>query len=103
MINIDNKFRNIQVFIYCSTKCGSMTLTKTFNKYYKAFHVHNQKDFIEFYKITKYTIFDVITYNANTNNNIYIIDVYRTPLKKNKKIIMKNGDNDYCQIISFLK
>jgi hypothetical protein len=79
---IDKQFKNIQVFVYCGTKCGSMTLYKTLNQYYKSFHVHNQTDFLHFYKQTKYTIFDIIDYNSQTNNQIYIIDVYRNPIER---------------------
>lgn len=97
MINIEDKYKNIQVFVYCSRKCGSMTLTKTFNNYYNAFHVHNQKDFIDFYKTTKYTIFDVINYNASTNNDIYIIDVYRTPIERKISSFFQSIDKYFTQ------
>ena len=92
---IDNSFKNIQVFVYCSTKCGSMTLYKTFGQYYKSFHVHNQDDFLNFYKQTKYTIFDVIDYNSKTNSNIYIIDVYRTPIERKMSSFFQSIEKFY--------
>jgi len=101
MINIDNmiktdkKYDNIQVFVYCSRKCGSMSLTKTLNQYFNAFHVHNQKDFEDFYGEHKYTIFDVIDYNAKINKNIYIIDVYRTPIERKISSFFQSIDEHF--------
>lgn len=95
VVNIEDKYKNIQVFVYCSRKCGSMTLTKTFNQYYKAFHVHNQQDFVNFYKETKYSIFDVIEYNSKTNKDIYVIDVYRTPIERKISSFFQSIDNHF--------
>ena len=83
MINIDNKFKNIQVFVYCGGKCGSTTLTKTMKQYFSTIHVHNNEDFPIEYKLNnKYSIFDVIDYNKNNYDNIYIIYSYRTPIER---------------------
>jgi len=93
MNNIDNKYKNIQVFVYCGGKCGSMTLTKTMKQYFSTIHLHNNEYFPIEYKLNnKFSIFDVIDYNKNNYDNIYIIDSYRTPLERKISSFFNNID-----------
>jgi hypothetical protein len=83
MPNIENKYKNIKIFVYCGGKCGSTTLTTTFEQYYKTMHVHSDEEFKKIKsKQSKYSIFDVIEYNKKTQDKIYIIDSYRTPIER---------------------
>ena len=77
-----DKYKNIEVFVYCGGKCGSSSLTVTLRQYYKTLHVHNDKEFKLISKQQKISIFDVIKYNASTEKQIYIIDSYRTPIER---------------------
>jgi len=81
---IDEKFKNIQIFIYCGGKCASNTLHITLNKYFNTLHNHNANHFyIDYPNVNKkYSIFDVINYNAKIYKDIYIIDSYRTPIER---------------------
>lgn len=82
MTEIDEQFKNIQVFIYCGGKCGSMTLYRTLSQYFSTGHFHNQETFKVHYNIDNYTLFDIIDYNSKLYNDIYIIDSYRTPIER---------------------
>ncbi len=81
---IDDKFKGINVFVYCGGKCASKTLIKTLSKNFKTLHNHNKINFWRDYPIAKnkYSIFDVIDYNKKILNDIYIIDSYRTPIER---------------------
>jgi hypothetical protein len=89
---IDEKFRNINVFVYCGGKCGSKTLCKTLNQYFKALHNHTAERFyIDYPGVNnKYSIFDVIDYNSQTNKQIYIIDAYRDPIERKVSSFFNN-------------
>jgi hypothetical protein len=90
MTCIDNKYKNIQVFIFCGGKCGSSTLNATFNKYYKTLHVHSKEEFYTTSNQTCYSIYDVIEYNRKTQEKIYIIDSYRTPIERKISSFFQN-------------
>lgn len=82
MSRIAKEYKNIKVFVFCGGKCGSSTLTATFKQYYKTLHVHSNEEFYNSSKQTKYSIYDVIEYNRKTQEKIYIIDSYRTPIER---------------------
>jgi hypothetical protein len=90
MVEIPDIYKNIKVFIYCGGKCGSMTLVTTFNQYYKSLHVHLNVEFYVTSKQTKFSIFDVIEYNTQTQDQIYIIDCYRTPIERKISSFFEN-------------
>lgn len=82
MSNIPERYKNIKVFVYCSGKCGSSTLTSTLNQYYKTLHVHRNEYFYIKSQQKEFTIFDVIECNATSQDQIYIIDSYRNPIER---------------------
>lgn len=90
MVEIDDKYKNIQVFVYCGGKCGSKTLYKTLSQYFTTGHFHNQQSFMYHHKITDYTLFDIIDYNSKIYDNIYIIDSYRTPIERKISCFFNN-------------
>ena len=79
---INDNYKNINIFVYCGGKCGSSTLTATLNQYYNAFHCHSKQYFYDITRQTNYSIYDVIEYNRRTQEQIYIIDSYRTPIER---------------------
>lgn len=83
---------SVDVFVYCSGKCGSSTLYSTFIKNkYDALHIHNNHQFQEYViQSTHHTIFDVIDHNASRKQMIYIIDSYRTPIERKISSFFQN-------------
>lgn len=91
MSNIPNNYKNIKIFVYCGGKCGSTTLSTSLNKYYKTLHVHSNEFFQTFIsKQSHISIFDVIEYNRKTQDKIYIIDSYRTPIERKISSFFQN-------------
>ena len=103
-------YNNLDVFVYCGGKCGSTTLQTTFEKNgYRPIHIHRNKQFhtvnLKNYQKTnplqrsKYPIqngnllfssFDVIRYNKQCKNHIYVIDSYRTPIERKISSFFQN-------------
>jgi hypothetical protein len=87
---ISNEYKKITVFIFCGGKCASSTLTTTFNQYYKTLHVHNEEEFYSTSNQRFFSIFDVIEYNRKTQEKIYIIDSYRSPIERKISSFFQN-------------
>jgi hypothetical protein len=87
---IDEKFKHIQVFVFCGGKCGSTTLEKSLDPHYTTIHIHSNEFFQQWYKVYNYTIFDVMDYNATIYDTIYIIDSYRTPIERKISSFFQN-------------
>jgi hypothetical protein len=82
MLNIPKKYKNIKIFVYCSGKCGSTTLSSTLSQYYKTLHVHTNEEFYVTSQQKVFTIFDVIKCSETSEDQIYIIDSYRNPIER---------------------
>ena len=81
------KLNDLDIIVYCGGKCGSSTLHTTFKKNeLNSYKIHDNNYFKYlcnlYKKDTTKTIFDVIDFNVKQNKNIYIIDVYRTPIER---------------------
>jgi len=76
---------DFNVFVYCSDKSGSSTLHKTMNyNGFKSLHLHNVEDYTSYCceSIIQPDIFKLIETQASKYSNIYVIDVYRTPIER---------------------
>ena len=80
----------IQVFVYCGGKCGSSSLQSTLKQYYNTLHVHSNNEFYLTTKQKSISIFNVINKNSRTNDKIYIIDSYRTPIERKISSFFEN-------------
>ena len=81
------------VYVYCCGKSGSSTLVKTFNNNgYNALHVHGFYYYINNNVESKINnnIFDVIEKSMINNENVYIIDSYRTPIERKLSSFFQN-------------
>jgi len=110
-----HQYNNLDVFVYCGGKCGSTTLEHTFKKQnYNTIHIHRNLQFtrhiLELYNTRNqiqrskipvvnnnalFTSFDVIRYNKQQKNQIYIIDSYRTPIERKISSFFQNL-NKHC-------
>jgi len=93
LININNKLninendKNL-IFIYCSPKVGSTSIVSSLRIFaldiFKIFHIHDEimlKILINLKTLIPFTINDIIYYNKNLGKNIYVIDIYRSPIE----------------------
>jgi len=75
----------ITIFVICGGKCGSSTLTCSFNKNgYVAIHAHSNDEFLVTQNKQEYylSIYELIEQNKQIHKNIYIIDSYRDPIER---------------------
>lgn len=83
------RFENKKVFIYCSGKCGSCTLEKTFkNNGYNTLRLHNNEEFKKTHNVN-FNIYKVLK-NNSYDKKIYIIDSYRTPIERKISSFFQN-------------
>jgi len=81
-INISNNY----IFIYTPPKVGSTTLVTSLRvslgKSYNIIHIHDETMLSVLTGINNVKINDIIHFLANSGNNVYVIDVYRTPVER---------------------
>ena len=88
---------NYSVYIYCNGKCGSSSLTSTFLKNgYNTLHLHGLNCYKSYCPQSKINpnIFDVIENSMKNNENVYIIDSYRTPIERRLSSFFQNYKED---------
>jgi len=78
------KNKNI-VFVYCPPKVGSTSLVTSFRLYalnkYTVFHIHDEIMLKVLCGIENVTINEIIQYNNSLGKNVYVIDIYRSPVE----------------------
>ena len=78
------KNRNL-IFVYCPPKVGSTTLVTSFRmcalNNYTILHVHDEAMLKVLCGISDVTVKEIILYNRNLGKNVYVIDIYRSPIE----------------------
>ena len=81
-LNISNNY----IFIYTPPKVGSTTLVTSLRvslgRSYNVIHIHDEVMLSVLTGINDVNINDIINYLANNGKNVYVIDVYRTPIER---------------------
>jgi hypothetical protein len=74
------------IFIYCPPKVGSTSLVSYIrifaSKIFTVIHLHDELMLKVLTRITDVTINEIIQYNAQIGRNVYVIDVYRSPMER---------------------
>jgi hypothetical protein len=74
------------IFIYTPPKVGSTTLVTSLRvslgKSYNIIHIHDEIMLSVLTGITNVKINDIIHFLSNKGKNVYVIDVYRTPIER---------------------
>ena len=75
---------NNYIFIYTPPKVGSTTLVTSLrvslNKSYNIIHIHDETMLNVMTGINDVKINDIIKFLSKQGKNVYVIDVYRTPV-----------------------
>ena len=73
------------IFVYCPPKVGSTSLVTSFRlcafKKYTVFHIHDEVMLKVLCGIENITINEIINYNRYLGKNVYVIDIYRSPIE----------------------
>jgi len=77
---------NNYIFIYTPPKVGSTTLVSSLrislSNSYNIIHIHDEIMLSVLTGINNITINDIINYLASEGKNVFVIDVYRTPIER---------------------
>ena len=101
---------NNYIFIYTPPKVGSTTLMTSFRismgKSYNILHIHDEVMMTVLTNIHNITIMELIQFIANQNKNVFVIDVYRTPIERKmseffEKIGVLHFNNTYENVAKF--
>jgi len=81
-----NTTTNNYIFVYTPPKVGSTTLVTSLRvslgRSYNTIHIHDETMLSVLTGINDVKINDIIRFLSNQGKNIYVIDVYRTPLER---------------------
>lgn len=82
----DTELYNNIIFIYTPPKVGSTSLVSSIrisasNKF-SIIHIHDEIMLNFFTGINNITVNEIIKYNSYIGKNVYVIDVYRTPIER---------------------
>ena len=101
---------NNYIFIYTPPKVGSTTLMTSFRismgKTYNILHIHDEVMMSVLTNIHNITIMDLIQFIANQKKQVFVIDVYRTPIERKmseffEKIGVLHFNNTYENVAKY--
>ena len=77
--------RNL-IIVYCPPKVGSTSLVSSLrlfgNDKFTVLHIHNEIMLKVLYQIVDVTVLDIIEYNRYLGKNVFVIDIYRSPIEQ---------------------
>jgi hypothetical protein len=84
------------IFVYCPPKVGSTTLVSSLRLFASdkltILHLHNEIMLEVLYNITDVTVNEIIQYNKQLGKEIYVIDIFRTPVEHKMSSFFENID-----------
>ena len=90
----DNPMHKNIVFVYSQPKVGSTSLVSSIrisaSNTFNVIHLHDQSTLKTILGIENVTINEIIRYNAHIGMNVYVIDVYRTPIERKMSVFFEN-------------
>jgi len=82
----DTEIYNNIIFVYTPPKVGSTTLVSSIrisaSHKFSIIHIHDEIMLTFFTGINSITINDIIQYNSYIGKNVFVIDIYRTPIER---------------------
>jgi hypothetical protein len=74
------------IFIYSPPKVGSTTLVTSIRLYapnmFTVLHIHDEKSLKIMCGLENITVNDIIQYNRSLGKNVWVIDIYRSPIEQ---------------------
>lgn len=84
------------IFVYCPPKVGSTTLVSSLrlsaSDKLTILHLHNEIMLKVLYNITDVTVNEIIQYNKQLGKQIYVVDIFRTPVEHKMSSLFENID-----------
>jgi hypothetical protein len=86
MLNIDKSNNNDIIFVYSAPKVGSTSIVSSLRIYcldiFDIIHIHDEEMLRVLGSINSVSINEMILYNKFIGKNVYVIDVYRSPIER---------------------
>jgi uncharacterized protein (UPF0218 family) len=99
----EEKDKNL-IFIYCPPKVGSTSLVSSLRLFacekFTVLHVHGEEMLKTIYNIDV-SINEIINYNSSLGKNIYVIDIYRTPIERKISEFFQKSPSTLNPVFSF--
>ena len=87
------KNKNI-IFVYTTQKVGSTSLVSSLRLNgagkFTVVHIHNELMIKVLYGIRDITVMEIVEYNRSLGKNVYVIDIYRSPVEQKISIFFEN-------------
>jgi hypothetical protein len=82
------------IFVFTSQKVGSTSLVSSFRLNgagkFTVIHIHNELMLKVLYGITEVSVMDIIEYNKMLGKNVYVFDIFRSPIEQKISIFFEN-------------
>jgi len=82
------------IFVYSQPKVGSTSLVSSIrlsvSDTFNVIHLHDESTFKVILGIENISVNDIIQYNACLGLNVYVIDVYRTPIERKMSVFFQD-------------
>ena len=86
ILNINKHNYNKLVFVYSAPKVGSTSIVSSLRlfciEHIDIIHIHDEEMLKVLTKLEGITINEIILYNKSLGKNVYVINVYRTPIER---------------------
>lgn len=89
LLNKNPSPNNNIIFVYCPPKVGSTTLVSSIRlsaaRRFTVIHIHDETLFSaisENKSMNKISVDDIILYNKSLGKNVYVIDIFRSPIER---------------------
>ena len=96
-LNITRSKLNKIIFIYSKPKVGSTSLATSLRIFlsnkYDIIHIHDEEMLKVLGKITNITINEIILYNKYLGKEIFVIDIYRSPIERKISAFFEKIEN----------
>jgi len=85
----------VVIFVYTPPKCGSTSLVSSLriagaSDKCTVLHLHNENMLRVLYNITDVTIMDLVRYNRALGKEVFVIDIFRTPIEQKLSLFFEN-------------
>jgi hypothetical protein len=85
LLHIDKNKHNKLVFVYSAPKVGSTSIVSSLRLFgmdkINIIHIHDEEMLKVLANITDVTVNEIILFNAYLGNDVYVINVYRSPIE----------------------
>jgi hypothetical protein len=108
ILNISKSPLNKIIFVYTHPKVGSTSLVTSIRMFashiYNVIHIHDEEMLKKLSNISNITINEIILYNEYIGKEVFVIDVYRSPIERKISTFFEKIDvyhfNNVCENIN---